>query len=109
MKVTETGLVAYKDKRVLAHLLTVAVVQLYQHKLPVDQLEEGLRFTVATYLAAVPIKKGMGFRSALGDGDPDVSELIGIDEFIVEQKALIDPVVKDLIDRALGTCKDMGF
>lgn len=99
---TECGLAAYRDKRVLAYLLNVATTQLERHKLPVDRLEEGLRLDVASYLLAVPCKGRLGFRPAFFE---DITA-----EFIAEQRPVrIDSIVKDLVARARGACKDMGL
>jgi hypothetical protein len=101
MQITELGRKAVNHPQVRAHFLDIAITQLQFHKCPVAEFEEGLRFIVANYLAAVPTKRGLGFRMA---GDID-----GVDEFLVEHTSIIEPIVKDTIKRALAEGAGMGL
>jgi len=110
MKITECGRAAVNHPQVRLMLLDVAFTQLFVHKLSKPELEWLLGFTVATYLAAVPIKKGVGFRHALGDPDPAKNEIDGHEEFMVEHADIIQPIIQDTIAGAEGAySKAMGL
>jgi hypothetical protein len=108
MQITKLGRKAIQSKECRAHFMTLAVNHLFRHQTPMPDFEDSLRFIVATYLAAVPHPKG-GFRPAQGNPDPAKDEIFDYEEFMAEHAALIEPVVKEAIQGALATHKEMGF
>jgi hypothetical protein len=103
MKVTECGRKAVDHPQVRLMLLSMAHRWIIEQRVPEDDVRETLRFTVATYLAAVPEKGDPPFRAARG------FELEDDEEFAQENAAIIDPIVEDTIASTTGMRRSMGM
>jgi len=95
-----------EDGNVRSDFLTLAVTHLFHHKTPLPEFEDGLRHIVAEFLAAVPYRGG--FRPAMRNFPPlRIDELCGLEEFLVEHAALIEPIVQEAIEGAKAVHKAM--
>ena len=106
MQITELGRKAIASKECRSDFLTLAVTHLFHHKTPLPEFEDGLRHIVAEFLAAVPYRGG--FRPAMRNFPPlRIDELCGLEEFLVEHAALIEPIVQEAIEGAKAVHKAM--
>jgi hypothetical protein len=92
VEVTSFGKKQIQSKQLRLHFHSIAVAQLRLHGCPENEFREALRAIVAEYLAGTDEKH----RFAMA---PDTDN---IEQFIEENKALIDPIVDDTIEHARG-------
>lgn len=90
MKVTAFGKKQIHSKQLRLYFLSIATTQLRIHGCPENDFREALRWTVADYLAGTDERHRMSL-------DNDNKE-----QFIEENKDLIDPIVDDTIEHARG-------